>query len=207
MAPPTRPTSARQLVGGLAGLGLLLVLATLVVFGLWRGVSEVDPQVAAAGAIAASTVVVVPLTRWYDRRRLREEPLQGRKIEVYDRFIRGFLDNFFDNKRGGVEEEKVAAFMFGVTPDLTIWASDDVLRRWSLLRRRWANRDPTLEVDASGLYELEALLLSIRSDLGHRNKGLYAGDVLGLWVNDIGDWSPSRDNGADDADSRRRHAA
>lgn len=181
------------MVAGLAALGVLAVLALVVARGLWRVFADLDPQVAAASALAGATVVVVPLTRWYDRRRLREEPLQSRKVEVYERFIRGFLDNFFDNNRGGMDDEKVASFMFGVTPDLTIWASDDVVRRWSLLRRRWANADPSQEPDASTLYELEALLLSIRSDLGHRNKGLEDGDLLGLWVNDVGDWSARRD--------------
>lgn len=180
-------------MAGLTALGVLAVLVLVVARGLWRVFADPDPQVAAASALAGATVVVVPLTRWYDRRRLREEPLQSRKVEVYERFIRGFLDNFFDNKRGGMDDEKVASFMFGVTPDLTIWASDDVVRRWSLLRRRWANADPSQEPDSSKLYELEALLLSIRSDLGHSNKGLEDGDLLGLWVNDVGEWSARRD--------------
>jgi hypothetical protein len=35
------------------------------------------------------------------------------------------------------------------------------------------------------MFEIENLLLAIRKDLGHENKGLAPGKVLGLFVNDI----------------------
>jgi hypothetical protein len=187
----------RQAVKGwqtVAALALGVVALVAVVFVarvFWGAFADLDPQVAAAISIALATVVVVPLTRYFDRRRTREEPLQLRKVEVYERFIRGFLDNFFDNKRGGMESEKLATFMFEITPDMTIWSSDEVVRRWSVLRRQWANMDG--DADPEMLLDLERLFLAIRADLGHRNKDLQTGDVLGLWVNDIGDWSKSRD--------------
>lgn len=113
-----------------------------------------------------------------ERRRLREEPLQTRKVDVYERFIRGFLDNFFDPRRGGMDQAKLLAFMSDVTPDLTIWASDDVLARWSRLRRRWAAGENSPEA-SEALQELEALFLAIRQDLRHGTKASSRGTSWG----------------------------
>jgi hypothetical protein len=200
-----RTRTVAQAVVGVAVVVVAVGLGILVLRTAWRSVASLDPQFAAALAVATATIVAVPLTRWFDGRRLREEPLQGRKVEVYERFIRGFLDNFFDNKRGGIQEDKIAAFMFGITPDLTIWASDEVLRRWSVLRRAWANVGDE-SPDPSRLYELEDLLLAVRADLGHRNKGLEPGDVLGLWVNDIGTWQGRSSNRRSAGEQRGRAA-
>ncbi len=119
-----------QVLLGIALLSGLLVVAFFLARVAFRSFSTLDPQLAAALAIAAATVIVVPITRWFERRRLREEPLQSRKVDVYERFITGFLDNFFDQRRGGIKETKMAESFFSITPDLTIWASDDVLVSW-----------------------------------------------------------------------------
>lgn len=183
VAPRDRQPPGQIMLGvamSVALVGLALFLARVAI----RSFASLDPQVSAALAVAGATVIVVPITRWFERRRLREEPLQTRKVDVYERFIRGFLDNFFDQRRGGMDQAKLLAFMSDVTPDLTIWASDDVLARWSRLRRRWAAGEHSPEA-SEALQELEALFLAIRQDLGHGNKGLEPGDVLGLWINDI----------------------
>ncbi|CAN5850556.1 hypothetical protein BH24ACT3_BH24ACT3_09720 [soil metagenome] len=176
---------AGQILVGLLLFVMVVGCGFFVARVAFRSFASLDSQVAAALAVAGATVIVVPITRWFERRRLREEPLQSRKVDVYERFIRGFLDNFFDQRRAGViDEAKLLAFMTDITPDLTIWASDEVLAGWSRLRRRWADRATAGGIQA--LLELEQLFLSIRQDLGHSNKGLKQGDVLGLWVNDLG---------------------
>lgn len=180
----TRQTPGQVLLGIVLLAGLLVVAYFLgrVAFRWFGGL---DPQFSAALALAAATVIVVPITRWFERRRLREEPLQSRKVDVYERFIKGFLDNFFDERRGGIQQAKMAEFFFAITPDLTIWASDDVLSNWSRMRRSWASSDGTQPPPEVRLLDLEDLFLAVRRDLGHSNKGLKPGDVLGLWVNDL----------------------
>lgn len=181
-----------QVVLGLSLLIGLIVLAILLARVILQAFSDLAPEVAAGLAIAFATVVVVPITRWYERRHLREQPLQTRKIEIYDRFIRGLLDSFFAQRRGQDPAKQMAQFFHDSTPDLAVWASDDVLARWSRLRRKFA-ADETRDQDTASdsarglekLFELEELFLAIRRDLGHSNKGLAEGDVLGLWVNDL----------------------
>ena len=38
----------------------------------------------------------------------------------------------------------------------------------------------------------ESLILAIRKDLGHKNKGLVAGDILALFLNDIEEHLPKK---------------
>lgn len=184
-----------QVLLGIALLSGLLVVAFFLARVTFRSFSTLDPQLAAALAIAAATVIVVPITRWFERRRLREEPLQSRKVDVYERFITGFLDNFFDQRRGGINETKMAEFFFSITPDLTIWASDDVLASWSRMRRSWIFGEGTQQPPEVRLLGLEDLFLAIRRDLGHSNRGLEPGDVLGLWINDLDATLAQRSNG------------
>lgn len=178
-----------------AALGLLLLVA-IVIAGYfllriaWSLFADLDPQVSAAIAVALSAVVVVPLTRWFDRKKYREEPLQSRKVEVYSRFVRGLVGAMLSGKDS--LESDLKEFFADITPDLTIWASDEVLRRWSVMRRRFAD-EHYQNIDAAVLMiEIEDLMKAVRRDLGHGNKNLQSGDILGLWVNDVGDWSADR---------------
>ena len=43
----------------------------------------------------------------------------------------------------------------------------------------------TYKAKEAGLYVVEDLLLAIRKDLGHKNKNLTKGKILGLFVNDL----------------------
>jgi hypothetical protein len=44
----------------------------------------------------------------------------------------------------------------------------------------------------NAMFLYEALIFSIRRDLGHRNKGLVTGDILALFVNDIDQHLPPK---------------
>lgn len=185
----SRRQRAAQLLLGAGLLGLLVVAAIFVARVVFAGFSQLQPEVAAALALGLATIIVVPITRWYERRRLREEPLQTRKVEVYDRFIRGLLDVFFSSRGGATRstknETKMVDFFTSITPDLAIWASDDVLARWARIRTGWGGEPMEGERLKLALDEFEQLFLSIRRDLGHSNRDLKSGDVLRLWINDL----------------------
>jgi hypothetical protein len=68
-------------------------------------------------------------------------------------------------------------------PEMIFWASDTDLVEWSRLRRVTITASP--EQQQFNLLRFEKVLLAIRRDLGHKNKGITTGDLLGLWVNDI----------------------
>lgn len=80
-------------------------------------------------------------------------------------------------------EEEMLTFIKKFTPSFMVWGSDDVLAAWSRFRRlsiTAMSKDP-----AESLWAFEDLILAIRKDLGHSNRGLTRGVVLGLFVNDI----------------------
>ena len=48
--------------------------------------------------------------------------------------------------------------------------------------------EPSNEAHLKILFEMESLLLAIRKDLGHSNRGTGRGAILGLFINDIDDY-------------------
>lgn len=176
---------------GVVVLGLILVLLVLGLQVAWRAFRELENQVAAAVVAASATVLVsvvsVTLTRLWERRNERERELRTKRVPVYERFITEWLGLMLGSAGGALDEQRAKEFFVNLTPDLLVWASDDVLVRWSRERRRWTQIQP----GAGGMdmmFRFEELLLAIRRDLGHPNKGVARGDVLGLWVNDIDDY-------------------
>jgi hypothetical protein len=60
-----------------------------------------------------------------------------------------------------------------------VWGNQEVLSRWSRLRRSAGQPSGKL------LADMELLMRAIREDIGHSNRKLAGGDILGLYVNDI----------------------
>ena len=77
-------------------------------------------------------------------------------------------------------------FMAEVTQELVIWGSDEMIdafykfRMKSIDSANGAKQEPN-EI----LFTVESLLLAIRKDLGHKNKNMPKGKLLGLFVNDL----------------------
>jgi hypothetical protein len=82
-----------------------------------------------------------------------------------------------------ITEKELIEYFNKFTQQLLIWGSDGVVKQWSELRRLTINAS-----DASNfnnMFEFEKLLYEIRKDIGHKNKGLNKGDLLGLFINDL----------------------
>lgn len=186
---PARSTRWSTLVG-LAVLAGLVVFAYFAARAAWRGLQELENQLAAAVVAASATVLVsvlsVSLTRLYERRNERLRELHAKRVPVYERFITDWLGLMLGSQ-GQLDEDRAKQFFISITPDLLVWASDEVLVKWSRERRSWTNMSAS--ADAMDLmFRFEDLLLAMRRDLGHRNVNISRGDVLGLWVNDIDDY-------------------
>jgi hypothetical protein len=108
-----------------------------------------------------------------------------KKIEVYDTVIKFFFDTIFASRLGRqpkTEDELVQEFA-EMTPDLILWASDDVLNLYIKFRQQaniTLNNSPKNPILLFG-----EILLEIRKDLGHQNKQIDAKSILGIFVNDI----------------------
>ena len=186
---PPRATPWSTLFGLTLLAGLLLV-AYFVARAAWRGFRELENQVAAAVVAASATILVsvlsVTLTRMWERKNERLRELHAKRVPVYERFITEWLGLMLSSG-GQLNEDRAKQFFVTITPDILVWASDEVLAKWSRERRSWTTM-PAGGDAMDLMFRFEDLLLAMRRDLGHRNNGVSRGDVLGLWVNDIDDY-------------------
>lgn len=93
-----------------------------------------------------------------------------------------FFEVVFATKLGheAKSEEEVIDFFQRIIPKLVLWSSDDVLETFIKFRQLSAQPGNTSTFSLFG-----KMLLDIRKDLGHQNKGLSELYLLGVFVNDI----------------------
>jgi hypothetical protein len=108
-----------------------------------------------------------------------------KKIEIYDKVIKFFFDSILANKLGNKpknEQELIQGFS-DMTPDLILWASDDVLNIY-IKFRQFANNNIQDSSD-NPILLFGQMLLAMRKDLGHQNNQLNELSILGTFVNDV----------------------
>ena len=69
------------------------------------------------------------------------------------------------------------------TRKLMIYGSGDVIQAWIKIRYNHINKVDMINENVLDLYG--EFILAIRNDLGHKNNGINAKDILKLFVNDI----------------------
>jgi hypothetical protein len=192
MSQQRRSTSSTpgRLLLGLFLLGLILAAFAALLWLLWLGFRDLSPQVAAA-AIAGSVTAIVSvasliLSRQWERRREIEQEHRRQKIPVYEEFIKFIFRVVMSGKPNSpaMSESDMISAIMSFSQSLIVWGADDVIRDYAQFRRMSASAgQPGAPVPM--LLAVERLLLSIRKDIGHSNKGLKAGDLLSLFINDI----------------------
>ena len=108
-----------------------------------------------------------------------------KKTEIYDKVINFFFDSILATKLGQqpkTQEDLVQGFA-DMTPDLILWASDDVLNLYIEFRQMANNNMPDSSRPPVLLFG--QMLLAMRKDLGHQNKQMNEVSILGTFVNDI----------------------
>ncbi len=183
-----------QLTSGveiLVGLGLLILLIGLAIWVLqmvitWAiALEQVLPaEIWVAVGVGAVGLLGLGLMQ---RRTVADQmrrDLRDRRAGVYREIVKFYLEIMLWEKLGKEPktEEEVIHFHARVTPQLLMWASDPVIKRYAQLRNQ------TLEGESNSvdlIFEFEKLFLAMRKDLGHSNRGLRKGDVLSLFVKDI----------------------
>jgi len=115
--------------------------------------------------------------------KIREEQRE-RKVEVYDKVINLFFSIFLAKplKLEAKNEQDLAKEIAEITPDLILWASDEVLSKYIDLKHFSIKGDPSNP--AKSLEIFEQLLLAMRKDLGHQNSNLKKGKILGTFILD-----------------------
>jgi len=140
--------------------------------------------IAAVGTISVS-VISVTVGKYYERKLSIEQELREKKIPMYNGFVEFLFKVLMSDKIGKrMSEKDMMTYFMKFTQELIVWGSDEVVNLWSNYRRYFVNEE---KVDTSyyTMFELEKLLLAIRKDTGHKNKGLNKGDLLGLFINDV----------------------
>ena len=83
-------------------------------------------------------------------------------------------------------ENEMIKFMAEITQELVIWGSDEMINAFYKFRMISIEiTDGNSDNPYSVLIMVEDLLLAIRKDLGHKNKNVSQGKILGLFVNDL----------------------
>ena len=173
-------------------LGGLLFGAYLFLAKLWAIFSSVDPKLA-VGIIAASTTIIVSLisvlvSKYLERKAQILAHLREKKVPTYEKIINFIFSITFAEKLGEKQpsEKEMIKFMAEITQELVIWGSDEMIDAFYMFRMQSIdNSKSEMESSTDILFTVENLLLAIRKDLGHKNKNMPKGKLLGLFVNDL----------------------
>lgn len=172
-------------------VAIVIAIPAAVIWGIWYIAIRLPATVAAPTIIGAGAVIVsvssIPLTNYFIKVREIERESRRRKAQIYEEFI-VFMFKIMGPTKPSEEEmqKKFADF----APKIILWGGSDLLQAWIKVRRIHV---PSTE-GTDMLLVWEKLLLAIRKELGHSNKGLQQWDVLKVFVNDIDDHIP-RDDG------------
>lgn len=127
------------------------------------------------------------LTKYYERKRKIEQEIREKKIPMYVEFVEFWFRVLYSKNITGkkIEEKEMIEFFSDFTQKVMVWGSDEVLILWSRYRRTFVDIEDPKNVSPEKLFDFEDLLMAIRKDMGHKNKGVIKGDLLGLFINDI----------------------
>jgi len=178
----------------LLGLVLLLVLVAAAVTGAWFGLKALfglTPPVLAAIIASSATVLIsvasLIVQRVWERRRQIEQEHRIRKIPVYEKFFEFWFSTIGTDTKS-LDEPESLEFLRDFTRELMVWGSDEVLSEFIAFRNAAMMVDEgSSETSVLSLFALERLMLVMRKDIGHKNKGLEPGDLLRMFINDLDD--------------------
>ncbi len=176
-----------SVVLGVATIAFALAVTVLIVTWLVHLITGLQKEVAAALVTGSGTIIVavvsVLLSRRAERNRDLWLALRDKKVPIYESFAQNMMRLLFTAKDGGMKPEEAQVFFRELTPQLMVWASDEVLVARSHYQRKF--RKPAKSGDISAVLQFEDFMLLMRRDLGHKNKGVGRGALLGLFITDL----------------------
>ena len=132
-------------------------------------------------------MVSVLVSKHLEQRNNVLKELRDKKAPVYEELLE-FIFRVINGEKMGLApltEAEVAGKFSSIIQRLIIWGSDDVVQELNKFRRYSANANTDNKMPGLMFFAVEDLFLAIRKDLGHRNKGLTTGKILGTFVNDL----------------------
>jgi len=184
----------RQWISATFGLALIAAFTWgfyVVLKLFWSSFNQLNPTVA-AGILAAVTTVIVSVVSVLISKHLEQRnnvltELREKKAPVYEELLE-FIFRILNGEKMGLapltEAELVAKYS-GITQRLIVWGSDDAVKAMNKFRRYSLNAGSDNKAStALMMLAVEDLFLVVRKDLGHSNKGLTPGTILGIFIND-----------------------
>lgn len=176
------------------GLGILVALGIIIYIvlkSIWNSIKDY-PTITVAIITGFLSIVAIIVQRVWEKRYNKEQELRNKKLLVYQKMINEFSLFFYNDPSLKTKEEqekfqenkinKLVKFVADNNGELITWASDEVLKEWSLYRKiALSKEDQGMKL----MFQTEKLFYAIRKDLGHKNKNLVTGDILRFFVNDI----------------------
>ncbi|MBF0195538.1 MAG: hypothetical protein HQL71_13330, partial [Magnetococcales bacterium] len=168
------------------------VIGYWVLSSIWGVFLSVDQKLR-AGLLAAFTTVIVSImsvhfAKYLERKAEILSHLREKKIPTYEKIVQFIFRITFAEKLGNERptDHEMIKFMTEITQEIVIWGSDemvDALYDFRMQSIKDTASEENMHIDV--LFTVENLLLAVRKDLGHNNKNLSSGKILGLFVNDL----------------------
>lgn len=169
----------------LAILGSVVGALIYAVLEFFSYIGSVPKELGAALVAGASTILVATITvmvgRYYERKKELDTLYRDKKTEVYDEFLKVFFQVWFSGGKAAENEELVNLFRdFSVK--LVLWSGPEALEAFA----RWKEKMAEGNLNAEALFETEAFLNAVRSDLRHSNHGIRRGWFARLFLQESG---------------------
>lgn len=168
---------------GLFGLSLavgIIWLTYVFLLKAWKTLDSINATLAVAIIAGTVSVLTIIISKHLEHRATIKNELRAKKIPIYEELI-AFLFKIWRTTIDGAApptEKEILDFMITFNQKLLIWGSDDVVMAFAKFRKGSQN-------SADILFLIENIWFAIRKDLGHSNRGIQKGMLLGLIVNDI----------------------
>lgn len=179
------------------GVIIVLLLAIAACYGIVCKLIDlfaaVDPDYGVALIAAAVTIILsvlsIILSRYFEAQAIVRKEHREKKIPVYEDLLAFMSKMSMGTKTGNSPTEKeMIEFMYKFTQQSMVWAADEVLNAWIKFHRTSLDEDAKAKDPSQLMFQYEDLIRAIRKDLGHKNKGLNKGNLLSLFINDIGNY-------------------
>ncbi len=177
---------------GLFLIALLVSCVYLLVAKLWTIFSSVDPRLGVGLIVACTTVIVsvvsVLISKHLETKATIQAHLREKKTPTYEKIIKFMFRLVFSEKLGRKKpsDKEMMEFMAEITQELVVWGSDEMLYAFHEFRTASIEN---ADNDSANVHDIllavEDFLLAIRKDLGHDNKKISRGKILGLFINDL----------------------
>ena len=127
------------------------------------------------------------LTKRIEEGAALRERLREKKIPTLEQLVALIFDSQFADQKGKKPptEKETIRRMVHITQELVIWGSDDMVRQFDAFKEASKKQAAGAAQPIETVAAVEDLLMAVRRDAGHKNKGLKRGSILRLFINDL----------------------